>query len=121
MSDLSLLKSIRRKHKDKKIGLCHGVYDIFHHGHLLHLKNSKTLCDILVISITEDKFVNKGPGRPYHSEYERYDILKSIKEIHLDLLLFLSNCYAGLKCQYLANKETSSLIDLKRCISSILS
>ena len=37
-----------------------------------------------------------------------------------DLILFLGNCYAGLKCQYIANKDSSSLLDLKNVIKSIL-
>ena len=28
--------------------------------HLLHLKKAKGLCDILIVSITSDKFINKG-------------------------------------------------------------
>jgi rfaE bifunctional protein nucleotidyltransferase chain/domain len=81
MSDLNKLTAIRHKYKNKKIGLCHGVYDIFHYGHLTHLKNAKSNCDILVVSITEDKFVNKGPNRPFHNEYERAQVLKSIKSV----------------------------------------
>ncbi|MDC3154811.1 PfkB family carbohydrate kinase [Pelagibacteraceae bacterium] len=81
MSESRPLRLIKEKYKGKKIGLCHGVYDIFHHGHLLHIKNAKLLCDILVLSLTEDKYVNKGPGRPFHNEDQRAEILRSIKEV----------------------------------------
>ena len=82
-SNSNLLKNLRKKNKNKKIGLCHGVYDIFHHGHLEHLKSAKLLCDILVVSITEDKFINKGPGRPYHTEIQRAEILESMNLVDL--------------------------------------
>ena len=50
--------------KRKKIVLCHGVFDVVHTGHLNYLKKAKELGDTLIVSVTSDKFVNKGPGRP---------------------------------------------------------
>ena len=66
------------KNQKKKFVLCHGVFDIFHIGHLMHLKNAKTHGDILVVSITADKFVNKGPGRPYFNQSYRALILSAL-------------------------------------------
>lgn len=28
--------------KRKKIGLCHGVFDLVHYGHILHFENAKS-------------------------------------------------------------------------------
>tara|TARA_B100001093_G_scaffold503874_1_gene558875 strand:+ start:5716 stop:7218 length:1503 start_codon:yes stop_codon:yes gene_type:complete len=53
------LSIIRKKNKTKKIALCHGVFDIVHPGHLAHFKEVRKSCDILVVSITEDKFIKK--------------------------------------------------------------
>jgi cytidyltransferase-like protein len=50
--------------KKKIIGLAHGVFDVLHSGHLLHFKECKKHCDVLIVSITDDKFVKKGPNRP---------------------------------------------------------
>lgn len=72
------LPYIRKEFKNKKIGLAHGVFDLFHHGHLLHLKKAKEQCDILIVSITSDKFVNKAPDRPYYSAQKRIQILAAI-------------------------------------------
>ena len=49
------------KNKEKKIVLCHGVFDLLHIGHINHFKEAKKLGDILVVTVTQDKFVNKGP------------------------------------------------------------
>ena len=57
-----LLKEFPRK---KKVILCHGVFDVVHPGHLRHLAYAKTKADILVISITADKYITKGTYRPH--------------------------------------------------------
>jgi cytidyltransferase-like protein len=67
--------------KKKTIGLCHGVFDLVHYGHILHFKNAKSQVDELVVSLTKDSFVNKGSDRPYFKSTERLNFLKSIKFI----------------------------------------
>ena len=56
---------------NKTIGLCHGVFDLMHIGHIKYLEEAKKMCDVLVVTITEDKNVNKGPGRPYFNQKDR--------------------------------------------------
>ena len=58
----------KKRQSNKKIALCHGVFDLLHFGHIHHFRESKRKSDILVVSITPDKFVNKGPGRPAFNE-----------------------------------------------------
>lgn len=67
--------------KKKKIGLAHGVFDVLHSGHLMHFEECKKHCDFLIVSITDDKYVNKGPNRPFFNSSERFRFLKSIKFI----------------------------------------
>ena len=71
----------KRINKKFKIGLAHGVFDILHIGHIEYFKKAKTYCDKLLVSVTEDKFVNKGPNRPAFKISERVKMLKSIKYI----------------------------------------
>ena len=50
---------------------CHGTFDLIHPGHIVHFEEAKTLGKILVVTITAEKFVNKGPGRPYFNDQLR--------------------------------------------------
>jgi len=59
----SQFKKIRNN--KKTVALCHGVFDLVHPGHLRHFEYAKTKADILIVSITDDKFVDKDNYRPY--------------------------------------------------------
>ena len=59
----------------------HGVFDVLHSGHIYYFDQAKKLGDILVVSITSDKFVNKGPNRPVNQLNERILLLKNIKSV----------------------------------------
>ena len=58
--------------------LCHGVFDILHEGHLNHFTFAKKFADILIVSVTNDKFVNKGPGKPNFGISSRINLLKNL-------------------------------------------
>jgi rfaE bifunctional protein kinase chain/domain/rfaE bifunctional protein nucleotidyltransferase chain/domain len=86
--DLKSLKKIRQKFIAKKIVLCHGVFDLLHIGHINYFKSSKKYGNILVVSVTSDNFVNKGPGRPVFSINNR---LKFLQEIDCVDYIYSSN------------------------------
>ena len=71
---------------NKKIILCHGVFDAIHAGHIDYFNSSKKLGDILVVSLTEDNFVNKGFDRPFFKINERIKVLNSIKSIDFTVI-----------------------------------
>ena len=73
--------SKKEKKKKKKIVLCHGVFDLLHIGHINHFEEAKSFGDILVVSVTANKFVNKGPNRPAFSESNRIKALAALKII----------------------------------------
>ena len=58
-------KKVGKFPRKNKIILCHGVFDIVHPGHIRHLTYAKSQCDILVVSCTSDKFIDKGVYRPH--------------------------------------------------------
>lgn len=61
-----------------KTVLCHGVFDVLHYGHLKHLQKAKSYGHRLVVSVTSDRFVNKGPGRPYFTAERRSSLLAAM-------------------------------------------
>jgi len=71
------LKKIRSVLK-KKIVLCHGVFDLLHIGHINYFHAAKKIGDVLVVSVTDDGHVNKGPGRPAFKIQNRINFLKEI-------------------------------------------
>ena len=50
-------------------------------GHIRYFKEAKKKGDFLVVSVTADRFVNKGLNRPYFKNQLRLEFLSSIKEI----------------------------------------
>ena len=69
------------KIQKKKIVLCHGVFDLFHQGHIEHLLEAKKYGDILIVTVTSDEHVKKGPGRPLFNIKQRLHHLRCIKTI----------------------------------------
>ena len=80
LEELPILFS-KLKSEGKKIVHCHGVFDLLHVGHIKHFKEAKNFGDILIVSITPDEFVNKGPGRPAFSTSLRLEALSALESV----------------------------------------
>ena len=74
------------KAKRKKIVLCHGVFDLLHIGHIKHFKEAKNLGDILIVTLTPDKFVNKGPNKPVFNEKLRLEAIAALDVVDFVVL-----------------------------------
>lgn len=57
---------------------CHGVFDLLHIGHIRYLRQAKAHGDILVVTITSDRHVDKGPGRPAFNEQLRREAVAAL-------------------------------------------
>src|SRR5882762_3471869 len=74
-----LATTIAALHTDgKKVVHCHGVFDLLHIGHIKHLEAARKLGDLLVVTLTPDRHVNKGPHRPAFPERLRAEALASL-------------------------------------------
>jgi rfaE bifunctional protein kinase chain/domain/rfaE bifunctional protein nucleotidyltransferase chain/domain len=78
LADLtSTLSSLRAQ--GRRIVHCHGVFDLLHVGHLRYFQEAKALGDVLVVTLTTDKFVNKGPHRPAFPEQLRAEVIAGLE------------------------------------------
>ena len=66
------------KAQGKKVVHCHGVFDLLHIGHIRHLEEAKQLGDLLVVTVTPDRYVNKGPSRPAFNETLRAEAIAAL-------------------------------------------
>lgn len=62
---------------------CHGCFDIVHPGHIRHLRQARSLGDVLLVSITGDPAIRKGTGRPLIPEELRAENLAALDCVDL--------------------------------------
>jgi len=67
-----------RINKTDRIVQSHGVFDLLHIGHIKHFQAAKKQGDILVVTVTPDRFVNKGPNRPRFTEKLRAEAIAAL-------------------------------------------
>ena len=63
-----LCRLIGTRPRQRKVIMCHGVFDVVHPGHVRHLIYAKSKGDILVVSVTADEHITKANVRPYVPE-----------------------------------------------------
>ncbi|MGV3589352.1 MAG: adenylyltransferase/cytidyltransferase family protein [Adhaeribacter sp.] len=56
-----------------------GVFDLFHRGHVEFLKKASQLGERLIVAINGDDMVASYKRRPFYSEQDRLEIIKSCK------------------------------------------
>ncbi len=94
---------IQRKKNKKKIVLCHGDFDNFHYGHLKYFESAKKFGNILIVSLTSDKYINKGLNRPIFNEKQRAEIISSLEivdYVYIDYNLTAEKIISNLKPDY---------------------
>jgi rfaE bifunctional protein nucleotidyltransferase chain/domain len=64
--------------KGKTVVHCHGVFDLIHPGHIRHFQAARRQGDVLIVTLTADEHVGKGPGRPVFNQALRAESLASL-------------------------------------------
>jgi|SRR6185312_16150307 len=77
-----LAKEIAKlKKQGKTVAQCHGCFDLLHPGHIMHFKSAKEKADVVVVTVTPDHYVNKGPGRPVFTEQVRMESIAAMEAV----------------------------------------
>ena len=66
----------------KKVVLCHGTFDLMHTGHIRYLQRAHKEGDVLMVTVTADEHVNKGPGRPVFGDQLRVENIAALECVH---------------------------------------
>lgn len=74
-----IVAALRRE--GRKVVLAHGVFDLVHLGHVRHLEEARRHGDVLIVTVTADRFVNKGPGRPVFSARLRAEMVAALEPV----------------------------------------
>jgi len=84
---LSLEALVTLRHRlrieGRSLVVCHGCFDIVHPGHIRHLRQARTMGDVLLVSLTGDAHINKGAGRPLIPQEHRAENLAALDIVDL--------------------------------------
>ena len=69
------------------------MFDILHVGHINHFLEAKKKCEILIVSLTKDEFINKGPNRPVFKTENREKFLTNLSCVDF---IYVSNIASAL-------------------------
>lgn len=99
------------------------AFDLLHYGHILHLEAARKFGDRLVVSVTRDQYVNKGPRRPVFKEEQRAHMLRALRCV--DEVILVTSSLEALKlirpnyfvkgAEYVGNIQPDDIEFCKRC------
>jgi len=82
----NLVKKLKKD--NKKIIFANGCFDVLHVGHIRYLEEARSLGDILIVGINNDKSESqlKGQGRPIMQEEDRIEIVAALECVNYIVL-----------------------------------
>jgi cytidyltransferase-like protein len=72
---VELVAEYRRQ--GKRVVHCHGVFDLLHIGHIRYFRQAAAMGDVLVVTVSPDQHVDKGPHRPAFNQALRAEAVAS--------------------------------------------
>lgn len=118
----------RYREDSKTIVHCHGVFDLVHIGHIRYLQKARRLGDVLAVTITPDKLVNKGPHRPVFEQSLRAEALAALDCVdHVSVNEWPTACdtlkllkpHIYVKGAEFRNKKTPELLEEEQVAQSV--
>lgn len=65
----------------RRVVHCHGCFDLLHIGHIRYFREARQMGDFLVVTISPDRYVDKGPHRPTFTEELRAEAVASLDSV----------------------------------------
>jgi rfaE bifunctional protein nucleotidyltransferase chain/domain len=65
----------------RTVVLCHGCFDLLHIGHIRYFRQARRMGDVLVVTVSPDRYVDKGPHRPAFDEQLRAEAVASLDTV----------------------------------------
>ena len=89
LNNIDRLAELREQHKDKRIVLVTGGFDITHAGHVLFFEDAKKNGDILMVGMAPDdvRRREKGSDRPILNQFIRLKMVSSLKPVDYAFLI----------------------------------
>ncbi|MEM1027311.1 MAG: adenylyltransferase/cytidyltransferase family protein [Planctomycetota bacterium] len=77
------MAEVARLHREagRRVVVCHGCFDLLHVGHIRYLEAARKQGDVLLVTVTPDGLVNKGPGRPVFPAEQRAEMLAALRTV----------------------------------------
>jgi cytidyltransferase-like protein len=72
---------VQAQAKGLSVAQCHGVFDLLHPGHIRHFEAARGIAGMLVVTLTADEHVNKGPGRPVFNQRLRAESIAAFQAV----------------------------------------
>jgi rfaE bifunctional protein nucleotidyltransferase chain/domain len=86
------------RHLGQTVVQAHGTFDLLHLGHVRHLESARQYGDVLVVTVTADQFVNKGPGRPVFKAELRAEMLATLQYVDWVAINDAPDAVCAIKC-----------------------
>jgi rfaE bifunctional protein kinase chain/domain/rfaE bifunctional protein nucleotidyltransferase chain/domain len=123
------LEALRQE--GRTIVLCHGVFDLLHIGHIRYFEAARKFGDVLVVTLTPDVHVNKGPHRPAFNQELRAEALAALDYVDFvavnqwptaveTIALLRPQVYAkGAEYRDPAQDKTGKIVDEARAVAAV--
>ncbi len=71
----------RLKRDGKTVVHSHGDFDLLHPGHIRHFQAARALGDVLIVTLTQDQDIHRGPDRPVFGQQLRAESLAALASV----------------------------------------
>ncbi|MBF0481340.1 MAG: adenylyltransferase/cytidyltransferase family protein [Desulfovibrionaceae bacterium] len=80
IASVAALAGLVAEHKrlGRKVVYCHGCFDLMHPGHIKYFQAARRMGDVLVVTVSPDRYVDKGPGRPVYNQAQRAESIAAL-------------------------------------------